>query len=170
MRFVKATGLCCCRRGGQALPAVTSPIPKGEDESVSAERERECGKKQVQRQTVWEKGREWGGIEGMRKRIGIMCQSLQNSGREGIDLFHLGLCTIPYLLSPTLRQEVPCGQETAWRYHSNQCVGSRIKVHRAEKKYSMIMQDHIHEWLIKPAKIRQFWIILHVAIPIAIIM
>lgn len=134
------------------------------------ERERECGKKQVQRQTVWEKGREWGGIEGMRKRIGIMCQSLQNSGREGIDLFHLGLCTIPYLLSPTLRQEVPCGQETAWRYHSNQCVGSRIKVHRAEKKYSMIMQDHIHEWLIKPAKIRQFWIILHVAIPIAIIM
>lgn len=41
MRFVKATGLCCCQRGGQALPAVTSPIPKGEDESVSAERERE---------------------------------------------------------------------------------------------------------------------------------
>lgn len=36
-------------------------------------------------------------------------------------------------------------------------------------KYSMIMQDHIHEWLIKPAKFRQFWIIPHVTIPIAII-
>lgn len=36
-------------------------------------------------------------------------------------------------------------------------------------KYSMIMQDHIHEWLIKPVNFRQFWIIPHVAIPIAII-
>lgn len=100
---------------------------------VSVPRERESvEKKQVQRQAVWEKGRDWGEIEGVRKQIGIMCQSLWHTAREGTDSFHPGLCTIPYLLSPILPWEVPCGQETAWRYHSNQCVGSRIKVHRAE--------------------------------------
>lgn len=94
------------------------------------EGERESGKKQVQRQTVWEKGREWGEIEGMRKQIGIMCQSLRYAASEGTDSFHLGLGTIPYLFSPILQQEVPCGQEIAWRYHSNQCVENRIKVLR----------------------------------------
>lgn len=68
----------------------------------------------------------------MRKQIGIMCQSLRYAASEGTDSFHLGLGTIPYLLSPILQQEGPCGQETAWCYHSNQCVENRIKVHRAE--------------------------------------
>lgn len=128
MRFVKATGLCCCRRGGQALPAVTSPIPKGEDESVSAERERESGKKQVQRQTVWEKGREWGEIEGMRKQIGITRQSPQRGDR----CVSPGFTQHPVVTIPHIALRIPCGQEPPWRYHSNQCVGKRIKVHRAE--------------------------------------
>lgn len=35
MRFVKATGLCCCCLGRQALPAATSQVPEGEDERAS---------------------------------------------------------------------------------------------------------------------------------------
>ena len=44
MRFVKATGLCCCCLGRQALPAATSRIPKGEDERASAKRQGKGGR------------------------------------------------------------------------------------------------------------------------------
>lgn len=43
MRFVKATGLCCCCLGRQALPAATSQIPEGEDERASAKRQGKVG-------------------------------------------------------------------------------------------------------------------------------